>query len=118
MPHPFKVHRSSEGDIAVLHLEGFLDAHTAPVVEQAIQTELDAGHVRLVVSGEKVFIFLQKPGRPFATSVTEADQTLDAGGHYLSILLADYNGDGTPDLMVWDGQSFVKGYANTGKGIP
>lgn len=54
MPHPFKVHRSSEGDIAVLHLEGFLDAHTAPVFEQAIQTELDAGHVRLVVSGEKL----------------------------------------------------------------
>jgi anti-sigma B factor antagonist len=38
MPHPFKVHRSSEGDIVVLHLEGFLDA----------------GHVRLVVSGDKL----------------------------------------------------------------
>ena len=54
MPHPFKVHRSSEGDIVVLHLEGFLDAHTAPVFEQAIQSELDAGHVRLVVSGDKL----------------------------------------------------------------
>lgn len=54
MPHPFKVHRSSQGDIVVLQLEGFLDAHTAPVFEQAIQTELDAGQVRLVVSGEKL----------------------------------------------------------------
>lgn len=54
MPHPFQVHRSSEGDIVVLHLEGFLDAHTAPIFEQAIQTELDAGRVRLVVSGEKL----------------------------------------------------------------
>jgi anti-sigma B factor antagonist len=52
MPHPFKVHQSSQGDIVVLHLEGFLDAHTAPVFEQAIQTALDAGHVRLVVDGQ------------------------------------------------------------------
>jgi anti-sigma B factor antagonist len=54
MPHPFKVHRSSEGDIVVLHLEGFLDAHTAPIFEQAIQSEIDSGNVRLVVSGEKL----------------------------------------------------------------
>ncbi len=54
MPHPFKVHRSSQGDIAVLHLEGFLDAHTAPVFEQAIQSELDAGRFRLVVDGESL----------------------------------------------------------------
>jgi anti-sigma B factor antagonist len=54
MPHPFKVHRSAQGDIVVLQLEGFLDAHTAPAFEQAIQTELDAGNVRLVVSGEKL----------------------------------------------------------------
>jgi anti-sigma B factor antagonist len=52
MPHPFKVHRSSEADIVVLQLEGFLDAHTAPVFEQAIQSELDAGRVRLVVDGQ------------------------------------------------------------------
>ena len=54
MPHPFKVHRSSEGDIVVLHLEGFLDAHTAPVFEQAIQAELDANRPRLIVDGEKL----------------------------------------------------------------
>lgn len=54
MPHPFKVHRSARGDISVLHLEGFLDAHTAPVFEQAIQSELDANNARLVVDGEKL----------------------------------------------------------------
>ncbi len=54
MPHPFKVHRTAQGDVSVLHLEGFLDAHTAPIFEQAIQAELDAKHVRLVVSGEKL----------------------------------------------------------------
>ena len=54
MPHPFKVHRTAEGDISVLHLEGFLDAHTAPAFEQAIQAELDANRARLVVDGEKL----------------------------------------------------------------
>ena len=54
MPHPFKVHRTAEGDVSVLHLEGFLDAHTAPVFEQAIQAELDANRPRLVVDGEKL----------------------------------------------------------------
>jgi anti-sigma B factor antagonist len=55
MPHPFKVHRTdAEGDVSVLHLEGFLDAHTAPVFEQAIQAELDANRSRLVVDGEKL----------------------------------------------------------------
>jgi anti-sigma B factor antagonist len=55
MPHPFKVHRTTaEGDVSVLHLEGFLDAHTAPVFEQAIQAELDANRARLVVDGEKL----------------------------------------------------------------
>lgn len=54
MPHPFKVHRTAEGDVSVLHLEGFLDAHTAPAFEQAIQAELDAHRARLVVDGEKL----------------------------------------------------------------
>ena len=54
MPHPFKVHRTAEGDVSVLHLEGFLDAHTAPVFEQAIQAELDASRPRLIVNGEKL----------------------------------------------------------------
>lgn len=54
MPHPFQVHRTAHGDISVLHLDGFLDAHTAPIFEQAIQAELDAKRWRLVVDGEKL----------------------------------------------------------------
>ena len=54
MPHPFAVHRSSEGDISVLSLEGYLDAHTAPQFERAIQEELDAGRVRLIVDGTQL----------------------------------------------------------------
>lgn len=54
MPQPFAVHRSGEGDLTVLSLEGFLDAHTAPVFERALQREIDAGHVRLIVNGERL----------------------------------------------------------------
>jgi anti-sigma B factor antagonist len=51
MPHPFAVHRSTEGDLIVLGLEGWLDAHTAPEFERAVQAEVDAGRVRLIVDG-------------------------------------------------------------------
>lgn len=51
MPHPFVVHRSLEGELSVLGLEGYLDAHTAPEFERAIQQEIDAGRVRLIVDG-------------------------------------------------------------------
>ena len=54
MPQPFSVQRTEEGDISVLALEGFLDAHTAPIFEQAIQSELDNGRRRLVVDGQRL----------------------------------------------------------------
>ena len=54
MPHPFAVHRSQQGDLSVLSLDGYLDAHTAPHFERAIQEEIDAGRVRLIVDGEQL----------------------------------------------------------------
>jgi anti-sigma B factor antagonist len=54
MPHPFAVHRSVEGDVTILGLEGHLDAHTAPEFERAIQAEIDDGRVRLVVDGAQL----------------------------------------------------------------
>lgn len=51
MPHPFAVHRAQEGELTVLSLDGYLDAHTAPDFERAIQSEIDAGRVRLIVDG-------------------------------------------------------------------
>ena len=54
MPHPFAVTRSSEGDLAVLSLDGYLDAHTAPEFERAIQAEIDAGRVRLIVDAAQL----------------------------------------------------------------
>jgi anti-sigma B factor antagonist len=54
MPHPFVVHRSHEGALSVLSLEGYLDAHTAPEFERAIQAEIDAGRTRLIVDGAQL----------------------------------------------------------------
>ena len=54
MPNPFNVSTSHENGISVIVLDGFVDAHTAPQFEAAIQTELDAGHVRIVVDCAKL----------------------------------------------------------------
>ncbi|MDE3198716.1 MAG: STAS domain-containing protein [Acidobacteriota bacterium] len=48
MATSFSVQRSSSGGITILALSGFLDAHTAPEFENAVQQEFDAGNVRLV----------------------------------------------------------------------
>jgi anti-sigma B factor antagonist len=44
----FSVQRSVSGNLTILALSGFLDAHTAPEFEKAIQQEFDAGHVKLI----------------------------------------------------------------------
>ena len=49
MPNPFALVKSMEGDVSVIRLEGYLDAHTAPQFEAAIQDEMDGGHTRVVV---------------------------------------------------------------------
>ncbi len=38
-----------QGDLSILSLEGFLDAHTAPEFENAVQQEIDGGHRKLIV---------------------------------------------------------------------
>lgn len=49
MPNPFSIARSHEGGLTVLALDGFLDAHTAPEFEKAIQSEIDDGRLQLIV---------------------------------------------------------------------
>ena len=49
MPNPFAIHKSTHNDLSILSLEGYLDAHTAPDFERAVQTEFEAGRVRLVI---------------------------------------------------------------------
>lgn len=49
MATSFAVSRAQEGDVSILSLNGYLDAHTAPQFEKAIQEEYDAGRVRILV---------------------------------------------------------------------
>jgi anti-sigma B factor antagonist len=49
LPNPFSIARSNQGELTVLTLSGYLDAHTAPEFESAIEGELEAGHVQLIV---------------------------------------------------------------------
>lgn len=54
MAHAFSITRSTEGEIILLALEGFLDAHTAPDFEAAVQQEIDAGHAHLIVDAQQL----------------------------------------------------------------
>lgn len=49
MTNSFAVECARQGDISILSVNGFLDAHTAPRFEKFIQEEFDAGRTRLVV---------------------------------------------------------------------
>jgi anti-sigma B factor antagonist len=54
MPHPFVVQQSPDGDVTVLSVEGYLDAHTAPEFERAVQSAIAAGRVQIVVDGAQL----------------------------------------------------------------
>jgi anti-sigma B factor antagonist len=49
MATPFTIHRSAQDDLTILALEGYLDAHTAPEFENAVQNEIDSGNRRIIV---------------------------------------------------------------------
>ena len=49
MASAFSVGRSREGELSILSLRGYLDAHTAPQFEKAIQEEYEAGRFRIIV---------------------------------------------------------------------
>lgn len=52
MATPFTIQTSSLDDLTILSLEGYLDAHTAPEFESAVQREIDAGRRKLIVNCE------------------------------------------------------------------
>lgn len=54
MANPFTLQKTMQDDIAVIGIEGYLDAHTAPQFEEAIQSEIDAGHLRIVADCGKL----------------------------------------------------------------
>jgi anti-sigma B factor antagonist len=54
MANPFTVQRATEGDLSIVALDGFLDAHTAPEFEKAIQNEIDGGRFSIIVDCSKL----------------------------------------------------------------
>jgi anti-sigma B factor antagonist len=46
----FSIEQKTNGSTEVFYLKGFLDAHTAPELESAIATAIEAGQHRLVVN--------------------------------------------------------------------
>ncbi len=54
MANPFNLIRFEQEGVVVLGLEGYLDAHTAPQFERAIETEFSAGHTKLIADCAKL----------------------------------------------------------------
>ncbi len=54
MANPFAIQSAYENDLAIITLEGFVDAHTAPEFEQTVQSEIDAGRYRIIVDCAKL----------------------------------------------------------------
>jgi len=52
--NPFAIQTSLENDLSIVALEGFVDAHTAPQFEDAVQKAVNSGSVRIVVDCEKL----------------------------------------------------------------
>ena len=46
----FEVAREDRSDVSILRLKGFLDAHTAPNFEQAIQELIEENRFKIIVS--------------------------------------------------------------------
>ena len=77
MANPFSIHKSTEHDLSILALEGYLDAHTAPEFEKAVQTEFEAGHVQLVVECSKL-TYISSAG--LGVFMSFIDEIREAGG--------------------------------------
>lgn len=54
MANPFAIQTSVEDGLSIVAIEGFVDAHTAPQFENAIQQSVDAARLRIVVNCEKL----------------------------------------------------------------
>ncbi len=50
----FNVSRVDNDNLSTLHVEGFLDAHTAPLLEDEIQKLIDEERYKIIVSFQKL----------------------------------------------------------------
>ena len=54
MASTFSVQTKQQDGMSIVALEDFLDTHTAPQFEEAIQAEINAGHRNVIVNCEKL----------------------------------------------------------------
>lgn len=54
MATSFQIDRRDDGEVRIISLQGYLDAHTAPQFEKAIQDEFEAGRKKIVVDCAKL----------------------------------------------------------------
>jgi anti-sigma B factor antagonist len=54
VPNPFAIQTEQRDGLSVIALEGFVDAHTAPQFENAVQSEIDNQRLRIVVDCAKL----------------------------------------------------------------
>ena len=66
---------------------------------------------------DRVFVFLQKKGRPIGMSAKDADQVLTVGNNH-ALTLANLNRDGLPDLVHSDGRSTIRVHFNVARRKP
>ncbi len=50
----FEVQRKMSNDVVILHLKGYLDAHTAPQLEKALQTCIDQKEYKIIINFENL----------------------------------------------------------------
>jgi anti-sigma B factor antagonist len=86
LANTFNVGHVREGDISVLALNGYLDAHTAPQFEKAIQEEFDAGRIRILVDCQNL-TYISSAGLGVFMSFVE--DVREAGGDIKLCCLAE-----------------------------
>ncbi len=77
MANPFAIGKGSRDGLSILSLEGYLDAHTAPQFEKAVEDEFEAGHIRMVVDCAKL-TYISSAGLGVFMSFVE--EIREAGG--------------------------------------
>lgn len=77
MPAPFSVATVFDGNVAIISLEGAVDAHTAPQFEQAVQAAVDEGKNHIVVDCSKL-TYISSAGLGVFMSFVE--EVRDEGG--------------------------------------
>lgn len=77
MANPFSIAKSSKEGMSILTLEGYLDAHTAPQFEKAVEEEFEAGRIRIIVDCAKL-TYISSAGLGVFMSFVE--EIREAGG--------------------------------------